>query len=200
MIRVNLLPEDKRKRVKKRRAPRGAPRDIPVALIIVGLLAVVVTCIVLGLWQWTLNKKSASLEEQIASIDRQIKSLDVDIRKVKEFKGQKQDLESKLNIILQLQNKKRGPVHFLDQLAKAIPLGLWLQEVSENGSAMTVMGMAMESGQISTFMKNLEKSEFFSGVDLSSVQSAVKNKRGATGSTLKSFQLTSNIHTPKNLK
>ncbi len=200
MIKVNLLPEDKRKRVKRRRKVSKPTREIPVMLIIVGLLAVLATCLILGLWHWTLGKKANVINGEIADVEKQIKALDVDIANVEDFKRQKTDLEKKLGVINQLENKKKGPVHFMDQLASAIPPRLWLQEVSENGGRMTLVGSSTDHAQISVFMQNLEKSSFFSNVELVGVQAATGKAKGGDADLVKTFQLTSSIHLPRTVK
>ncbi len=198
MIKVNLLPEDRRKRVKKRRKVSKPIREIPVMLVVIGLLAVLGTCLVLGLWHWKLGKNVNVINGEIAGIEKKIKDLNVDIANVEDFKKQKGDLEEKLGVIKQLEMKKKGPIHFMDQLASAVPPRLWLGEVSENGNSMTLVGFSTDHSQISVFMGNLEKSPFFSNVELSGVQSKMGkgNKTNASGVAAKSFQLVSAIHMP----
>ncbi|MCZ7584104.1 MAG: PilN domain-containing protein [Deltaproteobacteria bacterium] len=164
MIKVNLLPEVSRKAVRKKARPT---REIPVTWILIGLVAALLTTVVLGAFHWTFTKKVASLNEEIAGVEREIQKLGIEIQKVERYKAQKEDLENKLNIINQLQVAQRGPVHLLDQLAGAVPPRLWLNEISENGAAITIVGSALDNQQVSTFMENLEKSPFFSNVELS---------------------------------
>jgi type IV pilus assembly protein PilN len=198
MIKVNLLPEDRRKRVKKRRKVSKPVREIPVMAVVIGLLAVLGTCFILLLWHWTLGKKVNVINGEIAGIEKKIKALDVDISDVEDFKKQKGDLEEKLGVIKQLENRKKGPIHFMDQLASAVPPRLWLNEVSENGNSMSLVGLSTDHAQISVFMGNLEKSPFFSNVELAGVQSAKGKgrKSGPSDAEAKTFQLVSAIHLP----
>jgi len=197
MIRVNLLPEASRKVVKKR--IRRTPQ-IPVTWIIIGLVAILVTTLLLGVVHWTFGKRVDGLRSEITIADNEIHKLGLEIKKVQQFKGQKEDLEKKLNVIHQLKVAQKGPVHLLDQLASAIPPRLWLQEISENGKGITIQGAALTHAQISTFMENLEKSPFFSQVQLSSaVIGTTPGGQRASSGRAKSFQLTSRIHFPKDL-
>lgn len=207
MIKVNLLPEQKAKGKGLRKKAGGTAKpkiEIPVAWILIGLAAVLGTMVVLGLVQWTREKKADSIMQETMAVDAQIKKLGGDIQKLEEYKRQKDDLEKKLNVILQLKVAQKGPVHVLDQLASAVPPRLWIQEFAENGSSMTVVGSTTDHQQISAFMDNLEKSPFFSGVELTSAMIGAAKGATATnveaGQTLKSFQLSAAVQIPKDLK
>jgi type IV pilus assembly protein PilN len=149
--------------------------------------------------QWSRNKKADAITAEIQSVDIEIKKMGLEIRKVEEFKRQKEDLETKLNVILQLKVQQKGPVHVLDQLASAIPPRLWMKEFSENGSTMTIVGSTADHSQISAFMDNLEKSPFFSNVELGSAMVAEGSKTGPGGQLVKAFQLSAAIQIPKDL-
>jgi type IV pilus assembly protein PilN len=199
MIRINLLPEVSRKVTKKKAKP---VRQIPVTWIIIGLVAVLLTCVILGVIQWAYNKKADNIREEIAAVQVEIRKLGIEIQKVDQFKAQKEDLEKKLNVIHQLKVAQLGPVRLLDQLASAIPPRLWLIEVSESGDAITILGASTELVQISTFVENLQKSPYFSDVELTSATSAASGGKTTSlggGAIVKNFQLTGKTQFPKEL-
>lgn len=203
MIRVNLLPEASQKAAKKKtKAPTTRLPQIPVTWIIIGLVSVLLTCLILGVVQWAYDKKAQNYRDEIAATEREITKLGVEIQKVEQFKIQKEDLERKLNVIHQLKVAQMGPVHLLDQLASAVPPRLWIIEISENGSAITIIGSALEHVQISTFVENLAKSNYFTNVELTSATAGAPGQKvttGGSGQSVKSFQVTGNIQYPKEL-
>ena len=169
MIRVNLLPEAKRKVAA---VPKlGMPKfkfELPIAWIIGGLAAVLVTCIALAVFHLTLQKNIKKIQGDIAQVEQQIATLKIDIAKVEEAKRRKNQLIQKLEVIDTLKRQQSGPVRLLDVLASCIPPKLWLQEISEDGKIITITGNTLEENSIAQFMTNMEKSNFFIQVELSS--------------------------------
>ncbi|MCB9477298.1 MAG: PilN domain-containing protein [Deltaproteobacteria bacterium] len=206
MIRVNLLPETAgRKTGRKKKAaaaPVGAPsfiKEIPITWILIGLVAILATSVAMAAIQLTLNNKEDQIRDKIVQLDVEIKSLGVEIAKIEEFKKKSAELKSKLEVIDNLKLKQKGPVHLLDQLASAVPPRLWLTEIAENGSSITINGATLDDAQISAFMINLDKSPFFSRVELSTIM-AQTSKRGAESGIIKSFALNSAVEYPKDLQ
>lgn len=195
MIRVNLLPE-----VQKAKSPKAkVRREIPLTWIIAGLVVVLITCVGLGVFHMSLQRKADRVQADIQRLQEDIKRLKLDVQKVEQVKNQRNELNNKLAVIEKLKSNQRGPVHLLDQIASCIPQNVWLTELSENGQSMNINGMSMDHIQISRFMQNLEKSPFFSNVNLSKTETSAGGKSKAPGSSviLKTFNLTCRIDTPK---
>ncbi|MBZ0273543.1 PilN domain-containing protein [bacterium] len=171
--------------------------QIPVTWIIIGLVAVLLTSLVLGVVHWTFERRADTLRAEIDDVDRSIAALGVEIKRVEEFKVRKEDLERKLSVIQQLKVAQKGPVRLLDQLASAVPPRVWIKEVAENGAAVSIAGQALDHTQIATFMENLEKSPFFANVELSGSQATTQRQQDEN--VVKDFKITSTITYPKDL-
>jgi type IV pilus assembly protein PilN len=85
---------------------------------------------------------------------------------VNEFTAKKKELEDKLQIIDQLRKGKTGPVRALDDLAREIPNRVWLTKVEEKGGSVTFEGQAVDHEDVSSFMKSLQKSKYFTNIVL----------------------------------
>lgn len=168
MIRINLLPI---RQTQKR-------QTVQQQLLIGGMLLVVtiIACIV---WSATVSSRVDDRKQQIAQKRNELKQLDKIIGEVNEFTTKKKELEEKLKIIEQLRKGKTGPVKALDDLATEIPNRVWLQEVTEQNGAVTVKGIAIDHEDVSAFMKSLQKSKYFSGINLqfSKVQSGTRSEQ-----------------------
>lgn len=198
MIRVNLLPEAQKTRAAK--PSQRVKRDIPYTWIAIGLVVFLITCAGLGILHLSIQKKAKAVTDEIDMYRAQINKLKIDVSKVEKVKVQRNELNNKLAIIDKLKSAQKGPVHLLDQLASCIPSRVWLTSMSENGEAMILDGKALEHAGISKFMQNLEKSPFFSNVELSSaVTEQMHGKNRNVGENVKSFHLTCNIQIPQDL-
>ena len=190
MIRVNLLPEERKTRTTAK--AQKVRRDIPYTWIAIGLVVVLIVCASLGfLHIYMVIEPAEKLEKQIEAINKEIKTLKLDVQKVERVKAQRNELNNKLAIIGKLKTAQTGPVHLLDQLAGSLPNRVWLTNMTENGDSMVIDGKAMEHVSISVFMQNLEKSPLFSDVELTTAVTDGKSKRG--GDEIKTFHLSCNI-------
>ena len=193
MIRVNLLPEAQKARAKKK-TPR-VKREIPLTWIILGLVVVLITCAGLGVFHLRLQTKADVIQTDIHHMQIEIKKLKIDIQKVEAVKSQRLELNDKLAVIDRLKSAQKGPVFLLDQLASCIPAKVWISSMTENGKTMNIEGKALEHENISRFMRNLEKSEYFSNVELASSLATGKGKSDLDD--VKTFKLACQIKGPE---
>jgi len=197
MIKINLLPEVKRKVVKKR---AKVAREIPFTWIIAGIVALLLTSALLAWIHVKMIEEQSDLQKQIAQVEQEINRLNKEQEHVERARVQRNALAQKLEIIATLKKRKTGPVHLLDQLAGSIPARVWLSEMNETGNAMTISGFAIDHTQIALFMDNLKKSPFFSNIELISAGSleGQKKPQNQFASTLptKQFEITCRVSYP----
>jgi len=74
---------------------------------------------------------------------------------------QKAELESRLALIERLRAAKHAPVRMLNLLNASVPDGVWLMEIKQAGTAVTLEGRAMSQTSVSDFAKSLQDSGFF---------------------------------------
>ena len=160
MIRINLLPVRQKKK-----------RNTSIYQLVGMASAVVVTFIVaLGATIYFQSQVSGQ-EKKIADADVEIKRLEKIIGEVKELDAQKARLLSQLAVIEKLEKGKLGPVRVLDELSNAIPKRVWLINMKEAGGALSMTGAAIGNADVSEFMRNLQKSPYFTDVQLKFTQS-----------------------------
>jgi len=167
MIRLNLLPLKETERALGRRQ-----RLSLIALgVAVALLFMVVPFIIQG-------RRLAALDAQIDELNREIQQFNAQVREVHDLDKLKKEVEAKLRVIQDLNSKRRGPSRVLDDLSSATPDNLWLIDFNEAAGQATVIGMALDNETIARFMRQLQDSPYFFGVDL--VETSRTNPQPAT--------------------
>lgn len=184
MANINLMSEKKPTKVKKRAAAASGDSQAPV---IIFALVVAVTLAGLVFWWLRLNGRIGDLNKKIADAEQEKQRLQAIIQQVQEFQRQKELLERKINIIDELKRKQSGPVHLLDEISTAVPEYLWLTELREVGREIQLRGQATNIIAITNFVGNMEKSPWFSQVELKESR-AVTNPPGYSYSVTTIFQ------------
>lgn len=160
MIRINLLPV----RAKKK-------RNTSIYQLVAMSGGVVFTLLVAATVHFYFEGQIADQEKKIADAAAEIKRLEKIIGEVKELDQQKSRLLNQLAVIDKLEKGKRGPVRVLDELSTAIPKRVWLTNFKEAAGVLSMTGAAIDNADISEFMRALQKSQYFSDVQLKFTQS-----------------------------
>ncbi|NLH50144.1 MAG: PilN domain-containing protein [Myxococcales bacterium] len=197
MIRINLLPEVKRKAPKRVKVAR----QIPFTWIISALIAVILAGAASLFIHLRMVDELHKRQQQMAQIQEDIKQYKVHQGLVEQARKQRNALAQKLEIISTLKKRQTGPVRLLDELAGAIPAKLWVTEMNETTSSMSLSGYSLDHKQIALFMENLEKSPIFSNVELvsSTAEAQAGKTKGAASMPVKSFQLNCQLNVLKEM-
>jgi type IV pilus assembly protein PilN len=156
MIRINLLA-----------AERAAKKKVNVALqtgqkLTIGCSTILVLAVVFMGWRyWAVTRDSNRLDAEITASQQETTRLHAIIVQVQQFEQQKARLQQRVVLIEQLRKGQTGPVHMLDQVSRALPPMLWLTELREGATDVTIDGKATTVTGISDFVANLEASGYF---------------------------------------
>jgi len=155
MIRINLLP------VKEAQRALGRRQQASVAALSVAIavLVMLVPYIIQG-------RQMARLDSDIDHIKADIQKLNEQAKEVRDLDGRRAELQAKLKVIADLNQKRVGPVRILADLGVATPEKLWLVDFADLNSQATITGMALDNQTIATFMRQLQNSKYFFDVDL----------------------------------
>jgi type IV pilus assembly protein PilN len=147
--RINLLPYRQEKRARKQRE-----FNTMVAFALIAGLAIVSAG-----YMWldqnieTQKGRNQLLKEEIAKLDKQIKEIDKLREDIRQAVDRKKTVET-------LQANRSQAVHLLDQMARQLPEGLYLQSLKQKGSTVTAVGYAQSNAHVSAFMRNIEASKW----------------------------------------
>src|ERR1700761_455582 len=173
MPRINLLPHREQKRKERR-------RDFFVMLggALVGAVIVVgVGKLLYSGWTDAQNAKNNILKKEIVKLDAQIAD-------IQDLENRKQRLVARMEIIEKLQRQRPEIVHRFDELSRIVPEGVYLTQIKEVGKKIEIHGVAQSSTRVSTFMRNIDGSNWLTGPELQVVESAPSSPTGGSSFVL----------------
>jgi type IV pilus assembly protein PilN len=173
MPRINLLPWRESERKRKR---QEFFLSLGAALATAGLVTL------LGHWQM-----SASISHQESRNDllgREIAGLDKKIEEINGLDAQKQRLLARMEIIETLQRSRPEIVRIFDEVVRVLPEGVYLTYLRQTGSRFELRGVAQSSTRVSSFMRNIDGSEWLADPTLQIVENKTAGSAGGAEFTL----------------
>ena len=165
MPRINLLPWREGQRKERKLA-------FLVALGVAVLAAVVTTFAAYLMF----DSMIAGQQRRNQTLRTQIKQLDKQIEEINSLETEKQRFIARMDVIEKLQRSRPGIVHVFDEIVKTLPDGVYLtgvQQVSAGASKrLKFDGIAQSSTRVSSFMRNIDQSEWLRNPELEVVQTA----------------------------
>lgn len=155
MIKINLLPVRAAKK-----------KETAVQQIAIFCAGVVLVFAVVMTMYFVERLKISDTQNDITTANNKINELKARIGKLEELKTLKDQVKKKLDVLTQLRKNKTGPAQRLATLSDSTPNQLWLTSYGENGSDIKISGFAFNEELIATFMRTIEASSDYSGVEL----------------------------------
>jgi type IV pilus assembly protein PilN len=159
MAQINLLPwRDERRAELKQEflAILGAVAAIGVAIVFMVDLVV-----------------SAQIQEQKERnnyLDRNIKELDKKVAEIRELQKKRTQLLDRMKVIQELQGNRPIIVRVLDQLVRTVPDGVFYTELNSASQQININGIAESNNRVSSLMRRLDASDWFSNPNLQGVR------------------------------
>lgn len=183
MAKINLLPWREAYRQEKKREFLGVIAGI-------GLAAV------FGAYVWVSSVQTA-IENQNARnqlLKQEIAKLDAQVKEISEIKKVRDDLLARIKVITDLEGTRPVIVRYFDELARAIPDGVWISSAERKGKIVTIEGVAESYNRIASFLRNLEASDWYASHNLISVDAAPEHGEDAS-----KFKMTVETSAPADL-
>jgi len=177
MIRINLLGIPKPKKGKRGGGGPALSVEGP-SILIIGALALLVSCGVSYYLYNSANKEHEKLAKDMTVADTRIKQLSGVKAKYEEKDKQAKMLQKRFDVIDQLRAAQKGPVELLASLADTVNASdaVWLNTMKDEGNNVTLDGVALSNVALANFMTNLKKSGTFKNVELKeTLQTDFKN-------------------------
>lgn len=181
MPRINLLPWREELRKQKRTE----------YLAILGVCAVVAAAV----WFAVHLYFSELIDYQNQRNDflkAEIKKLDKKIAEIKALEKERDNLIARMKAIETLQTSRPLIVHLFDELVTTLPEGVYLTEVSQKGSRVSIKGVAQSNARVSNYMRNVEASEWLAEPKLRIIETRSRGSR-----RISDFELTLRQTKPK---
>jgi len=113
----------------------------------------------------------------------EIKKLDKQIEEINSLETAKQKFIARMEIIEKLQRSRPEIVHVFDEIVRALPDGVYLTGVKQTDKRLKFEGVAQSSTRVSSFMRNIDGSEWLRNPELEVVQTT-KDKGSGSNFTL----------------
>lgn len=184
MIKINLLPKRDIKKPAKV-VDIGDAKSLLIKLAI----PFVASLILIGVVYFYMEKTKSDLTKEIDNNKKTLAQLKQKIEEIKRFEQLNKEIETKTKLIENLRNRQHIPVTILSSIAKNLPDGVWLTELSfglpskstsgqqpdkeaEKASEkkITTKGFGFSNFNIVAFVENLKKAVEFTDVTLLETQ------------------------------
>ena len=179
MARINLLPW--RDELRKQKQQQFIVVTAGTA-VVGGLLVLLAHMQFTGLIDKQ-NQRNQFLENEIATLEKKI-------LKIKDLEKTKTALLARMDIIQQLQHSRPQSVHLMDQLVLTLPDGLYLNKISQKGTALTLSGSAQSNARVSAYMRNIDSSEWMAQPRLEVIKTKDGDNRRSAEFILRASQAT----------
>lgn len=186
MIRINLLPHRELKRAARRRL-----------FGILAVISIVIGGAIVGAGGVFINGEISAQNDTNAYIKKENAKLDDDIKEIAKLRDEIEGLKARQKAVEDLQGDRNLPVHVLDELVKNTPEGIYLRSVRQQGTRVTLNGLAANNAKVADYVRNLgNNSPWLTGPDLMEIR-AVTIGTGAAAKRLNDFTLAVSIRRPK---
>ena len=169
MPRINLLPwRDEQRKERKLRFMIA----LGVAVVLSGLVTV-------GAYV-TFSSAIDSQRQRNDRLRAEIKVLDKQIEEINNLETAKQNFIARMDIIEKLQRSRPEIVHVFDEIVRTVPDGVYLTGVKQTERRIRFDGVAQSSTRVSTFMRNIDGSDWLQHSELAVVASAKGQGSGSS--------------------
>ena len=121
-------------------------------------------------------------------LESDIAVLDSKITEIAALETQREELLSRMRIIQELQGNRPIIVRVFDELVRKLSKGVHFSSLQLQGNVLSASGVAESNNRISTLMRNINSSNWFTKPNLKSIQEDTDNPD--YGSQASAFELT----------
>jgi type IV pilus assembly protein PilN len=118
-----------------------------------------------------------------------IKTLDKQNEEINNLETAKQKFISRMEIIEKLQRSRPEIVHVFDEIVRTLPEGVYLTAIKQSDKKLKFDGIAQSSTRVSSFMRNIDGSQWLRNPELEVVQTS-KGSGPGSSFTLSAYQVT----------
>jgi type IV pilus assembly protein PilN len=169
MPRINLLPWREGQRKERKLA-------FLVALGVAALAAGVASFAAYLLY----GSMIESQEHRNQQLRVEIKTLDKQIEEINNLEVSKQKFIARMEIIEKLQRSRPEIVHVFDEIVRTLPEGVYLTGVKQTDKRLKFDGVAQSSTRVSSFMRNIDGSQWLRNPELEVVQTTKASGPGSS--------------------
>lgn len=119
------------------------------------------------------NSRNSMLQTEITRLEDQVKE-------IKDLKKKRKELMDRMKVIQDLEGKRSIIVHYFDDFTRAVPDGVYITSLTRAGEVFSIEGVSESNNRVSTFMRQLDASQWFADPNLKSVVAAPQHGEQAS--------------------
>ncbi len=192
MIKVNLVPEEQRKKVREVKFKKPSLR-IPKFDMIFSVLLLGAAIAGVFFLNFQKDLKLKKLDSDIANAQRQLKELEKERKMVEDIERQQAELKEWVSLVQSLNEGRALHFHVMDELNKLKPEYMWLISFEESNQSFKLNGKTFSNYMISNFLDRLNASPYFTNVKLDEIKETEEKEHSVIA-----FQLSGSISGGKN--
>ena len=100
----------------------------------------------------------------------EIVKLDEEIAEIRDLKKVRRSLVERMEVIQDLQRSRPSIVHLFTEIVSTVPNGVYLESLTQTGSNLLMNGEAESNARVSTYMRNLDASEWLKDPNLTVIE------------------------------
>lgn len=176
MARINLLPWREWEREQKKNEFL-----VNLGIVLAG------AALAVFLWGYALDNATERQNSRNTVLQTEIGKLDVKIAEIKDLRRQREELLSRMRVIQDLQGNRPVIVRIFDEVVRTLSSGVHYKSLSMAQTQLAVDGIAESNNRISSLMRNLDNSEWFTKPNLKTIKEDPNNSD--YGAQASSFEL-----------
>ncbi|MBN2071426.1 MAG: PilN domain-containing protein [Candidatus Krumholzibacteriota bacterium] len=170
MIRINLLPQEDRKRKREINLPEMSTVYLVATVVVFFLSIAVIGTVQAG--------KVRSLQKKMDIATEESKKLAPQLAKIKQITKEREEVDRRLSLITSLDRNRYFRVKLLNDIGLKVPDNCWLTDIKEaTPNNFSIEGIAFSNYTIADMISNLEASQVFTHIDLKVAEKGEINKR-----------------------
>jgi type IV pilus assembly protein PilN len=174
MAKINLLPWREAQRKEKQQE----------FFIMLGAGAAIAVLAVL-LVHFQVEAKIKGQERRNTYLTNEIVVLDEKIKEIQKLDATRRALVERMEVIQNLQATRPGIVHLFDEVVNTLPNSVHLTDLTQKGNSIKISGRAESNARVSSYMRNIEESEWLTKPALS----IISTEENDDGLRVSSFSL-----------
>ncbi len=159
MARINLLPWREEYRQEKK-------KEFQIQIFGVALCAALVSFI----WITMVDSAIDSQRQRNVILQQEITILDTQVKEIQELKRRREELIARMKVIQDLQGTRPTIVRYFDEMVRAVPDGIFFNRMTRSGNNISIDGITESNNRVSSFLRNLDQSEWFANPNLKSIK------------------------------
>ena len=159
MTRINLLPwrEEMRQELKKQFA-------------MMAVMTALLAGAIFGLIHFQMQSKIDYQLSRNRFMQNEISKLDEEIKEISELQKVRRSLVERMEVIQDLQGSRPSIVHLFTEIVSTVPNGVYLKSLGQTGANLLVNGEAESNARVSTYMRNLQASDWLKDPNLTVIE------------------------------